>query len=152
VSLARATGVCQPGWRDLERAALLHDIGKIAVPDAILNKPAGLTAEEWQIMRQRVDIASDLLGNVECLGAALELIQSSQQWREGHADATGLPYPDHALSARVLAVADAFDSMTHAQPYRKAMSAAEAFGELSRGCGGQFDPAVVEALSALSNS
>ena len=152
VRLARALGVTEPEVLDVEQAALLHDIGKIAVPEAILNKPARLTAEEWQIMRQRVDIASDLLRDAVFLGKALELIRSSQQWCNGRADATALPYADLTLNARVLAVADAFDSMTHAQPYREAMIAADALQELSRGCGTQFDPTVVDALPALARS
>jgi putative two-component system response regulator len=152
MSLARATGVTEPELLDVERAGLLHDIGKLAVPEAILNKPATLTGGEWQIMRQRVDVASDLLMDAAFLEKALEMIQSSQQWCNGRAHATGLQNSDIPLGGRVLAVADAFDSMTHAQPYREAMIAADALQELSRGCGTQFDQAVVDALSALTRS
>jgi putative two-component system response regulator len=147
--LGRTMGITGPALLDIEHAALLHDIGKIAVPQAILNKPAELTPEEWEVMRQHINIAYDLLSNVATLRGASEIVRSSRQWFEEQCHAARVCDSDVELASRVVAVADAFDSMTHTQPYRAAMLTAGALTELGRRRGTQFDPAVVDALSTV---
>ena len=108
----------------LERAALLHDVGKLAMPDAVLRKPAPLTIEEQDLIRQHPQIASDLIAGVPYLAAAAELV------RDAHERVDGLGYPngthaaDVSLGARIIAVADAFDAMTRPRVFRDAISTA----------------------------
>ena len=130
----------------LERAALLHDVGKLAMPDAVLKKPAPLTAEEQAVIRQHPQIASDLIAGVPYLSAAAELV------RDAHERVDGLGYPngtratDVALGARIIAVADAYDAMTRPRVFRDAISPHEALLELERCAGTQFDAAVVDVF------
>ena len=127
----------------LERAALLHDVGKLAMPDAVLRKPAPLTIEEQDLIRQHPQIGAELIANVPYLAAAAELV------RDAHERVDGLGYPngthasDVALGARIIAVADAFDAMTRPRVFRDAISAHEAVMELERCAGTQFDAGVV---------
>jgi len=127
----------------LERAALLHDLGKFAMPDAVLRKPAPLTMEEQDIIRQHPQIGSDLIARVPYLSAAAELV------RDAHERVDGLGYPngthasDVALGARIIAVADAFDTMTRTRVFRDAITPREALSELDRCAGTQFDAGVV---------
>lgn len=138
------TGLLTPDEAaELEVAALLHDIGKIGVPDAILLKPGPLTPEEWDIMRGHdqvgVDIAATagMPSNVVCIIAShhakfTDVVETGTTMSEGIRTA-----------ARLLSVADAYDAMTSDRPYRKHLSPEEAFVELRRCAGNQFDPAIV---------
>ena len=123
----------------LEMAALLHDIGKIGVPDAILLKPGPLTKEEWDLMRRHDHIGAEI---VRSSFASEELSAIVENYRTGwcQPSSSGREVP---LGARILSVADAYDSMTTDKAYRKAMSEAEALAELERCAGTQFDPAIV---------
>ena len=127
----------------LERAALLHDVGKFAMPEAVLRKPAPLTIEEEDLIRQHPQIAADLIAGVPYLETASDLV------RDAHERVDGLGYPngthaaDVALGARIIAVAEAFDAMTRPRVFRDAMSTSEALLELQRCAGTQFDVAVV---------
>ncbi|HEY9282575.1 MAG TPA: HD-GYP domain-containing protein [Pyrinomonadaceae bacterium] len=130
--------------------ALLHDVGKIAVPDAVLHKPGRLTEEEWAKMRRHPDDGRQLLAGLAFLdGAALAVVQHHEKW-----DGTGYPRGLRAESidpsARALAVADAFDVMTHRRDYRPARSHAAALAELERCAGTQFDPYVVKVFCRLA--
>jgi response regulator RpfG family c-di-GMP phosphodiesterase len=127
----------------LERGALLHDMGKLAMPEAVLRKPAPLTIEEQNLIRRHPQIAADLIAGVPYLAAAAELV------RDAHERIDGLGYPNGthaanvALGARIISVADAFDAMTRPRVFRDAISPAAALIELERCAGTQFDPAVV---------
>ena len=133
----------------LERAALLHDVGKLAMPEAVLHKPAPLSLEEQEVIRQHPQIASELIADVPYLAAASELV------RDAHERIDGLGYPngahagDVALGARIIAVADAFDTMTRPRVFRDAISPAEALLELERCAGTQFDAAVVDIFKRV---
>ncbi|HTM24683.1 MAG TPA: HD domain-containing phosphohydrolase [Vicinamibacterales bacterium] len=133
----------------LERAALMHDIGKLAMPEAVLRKPAPLTIEEQHLIRQHPQIAADLIANVPYLQKAAELV------RDAHERIDGLGYPngshasDVALGARVIAVADAFDAMTRPRVFRDAITAREALLELDRCAGTQFDRLVVDMFKRV---
>jgi cyclic di-GMP phosphodiesterase len=127
----------------LERGALLHDMGKLAMPDAVLRKPAPLTIEEQDVIRQHPQIAADLIARVPYLAAAAELVRDAQERIDGLGYPNGTPAADVALGARIIAVADAFDTMTRPRVFRDAVSAGDAVAELERCAGTQFDAGVV---------
>jgi len=127
----------------LERAALLHDVGKLAMPDALLRKPAPLTIEEQNLIRQHPQIAADLIAAVPYLQNAAELVRDAHERIDGLGYPNGTHAADVALGARILSVADAFDAMTRPRVFRDAITPAEALLELERCAGTQFDEAVV---------
>ena len=157
VELVHATadelGVERSRRQELEFAALLHDVGKIAIPKEILNKPAALTDSEFEVMKTHTIEGQFMLDRVGgLLGRVGEIVRSChERW-----DGTG--YPDALrgeaipLESRIVFAADAFNAMTTNRPYRNAMSPADALEELRAGAGTQFDPAVVKALCALVES
>lgn len=130
----------------LEVAALLHDIGKIGVPDAILLKPGPLDDEEWIIMHRH-----DRFG-VEIVNASFGFEPVTEIVRDHHARYERDGQEQIPLGARIVCIADAFDAMTNDRPYRKGMTTAEACAELSRCAGKQFDPKLVEALCVIVGS
>ena len=141
--------------RDLELlryGALLHDIGKIGVPETVLNKASALAPEERALMQQHVEIGLRIIGNVEVLADVLPLVRFHQERWDGRREGVrfpayfGLREEEVPLGARVLAVVDAFDAMTNDRPYRSARSESDALAELSAESGRQFDPRVVDAL------
>jgi putative two-component system response regulator len=150
--LARALGMPDHDVHLMTRAAALHDVGKIGIPDALLLKPARLTDEETRIMRTHTTIGAHILGeSTDPLLQLAEVIASSHHERW---DGTGYP---HRLSGdaiplpgRIVAVADAFDALTHDRPYRPARSLSDALQEIEAGRGTQFDPDVVAALRSLA--
>jgi HD domain len=154
VELVHATadelGMDRSRRQELEFAALLHDVGKIAIPKEILNKPAALTDSEFEVMKTHTIEGQFMLDRVGgLLGRVGEIVRSChERW-----DGTG--YPDALrgeqipLESRIVFAADAFNAMTTNRPYRNAMSTAEALEELRAGAGTQFDPVVVEALCAI---
>jgi putative nucleotidyltransferase with HDIG domain len=132
--------------QSIELGAVLHDIGKVRVPEAILNKPGPLTDAEWQVMRTHPEIGEQILRPIQSLHAILPIVRHHhERW-----DGTG--YPDELagreipLGARIVAVCDAYRAMTENRPYRAALPHAEARVELALGAGSQFDPDCVEAL------
>lgn len=142
---------------ELAKAAPLHDIGKVAIPDAILLKPGKLTAEEWHIMKTHAEHGADLLQRaIDRLGAdaGLMLTYGKQIARHHHERWDGSGYPDglagHAipLSARLMAVADVYDALISVRPYKQAMSHDDALAFIREGSGSHFDPRIVEALDA----
>jgi HD-GYP domain-containing protein (c-di-GMP phosphodiesterase class II) len=131
----------------LEFGFLLHDVGKVAVPDAILHKPAALTTSEVEVMRLHPVLGSEIVSHIDFLKPdAKEVV------RHHHERWDGGGYPDHLAGsdiprpARIFAVADSLDAITSDRPYRRAASIAEARREIARGAGTQFDPEAVEAL------
>lgn len=134
----------------LERAALLHDIGKLAIPEAVLRKPAPLTIEEQRLIRLHPRIGCELIAHVPYLGLAAGVV------RDAHERVDGLGYPagsrgdDVCLAARIVAVADAYDTMTRARVFRDAISPAAALAELERCRGTQFDARAVDAFVAVT--
>jgi response regulator RpfG family c-di-GMP phosphodiesterase len=128
----------------LERAALMHDVGKLAMPDAVLGKPAPLTAEEQMLVRRHPQIGADLIAQVPFLKPAAELVRDAQERPDGLGYPNGACASDVPLGARIIAVADAFDAMTRPRVFRDAITPREALLELERCSGTQFDAAVVE--------
>ncbi len=131
---------------DIERGALLHDIGKIGVPDAILLKPAKLTDEEWAVMRTHPHLGYQMIRNIRFLSGASPIVLHHHERYDGGGYPAGLTGQDIPLGARIFAIADTFDAMTSDRPYRKALPYEAARDEIGRCAGSQFDPVVVEAF------
>jgi putative nucleotidyltransferase with HDIG domain len=129
--------------------ALLHDIGKIAVPDAILRKPARLTADEWAVMYQHPITGEEILKPVERMSAVAQVLRHHHERWDGSGYPDGLAGEAIPLSARILAVVDAYSAIRDERPYKPARSHEEAMAELRRSAGGQFDPRVVDAFSRM---
>jgi HD-GYP domain-containing protein (c-di-GMP phosphodiesterase class II) len=130
----------------LEYAGILHDIGKIGIPDSILTKPSRLTSEEYDIIKQHPRLGASIIEDVLFLKEARMLALHHHERYDGKGYPDGLAGADIPLGARLLAVADAFDSMTSNRSYRSAMSTDAAIDELHKNCGTQFCPVCVEAF------
>jgi len=133
----------------LERGALLHDIGKLDMPSSILSKPAPLDDDEWQVMRTHPQVGYDLLKTQSRFADAAEIVLSHHEAWDGSGYPRQLERDEIPLAARVLAVADAYDSMTQPHTQRPAMPPALAVQEIERCRGRQFDPACAEALGPV---
>ncbi len=132
----------------IRRAAMIHDVGKIGVPDHILRKPGKLTVEERKTMQQHPLIAVQILDQMRFLERELPIVRHHHERCDGRGYPDGLSGEAVPLGARVLAVADSFDAMTSDRVYRTARPMADAVGELTKGAGTQFDPDVVRAMLA----
>jgi putative nucleotidyltransferase with HDIG domain len=144
--LGREYGLTSEKLKALEFGSLLHDIGKIGVPDSILRKPGKLTEEEWVKMREHPVHGQQILRGIEFLeGAAKVVAQHHEKW-DGSGYPLGLREEDVDVCARIFAVADAFDAITSDRVYRRGKSYQEAAQELDDWAGRQFDPKVVEAF------
>ena len=126
---------------------LLHDIGKVGIPDGILQKPAPLTVEERDVMERHTTLGAQILSGVGLLETnGIAIVRHHHERWDGRGYPDGLAGSDIPLPARIFAVADALDAMTGARPYRKPVSWDEAIVEVTRGRGSQFDPDVVDSL------
>ncbi|HEY4095606.1 MAG TPA: HD domain-containing phosphohydrolase [Baekduia sp.] len=145
-AVARRLGIDGEEVERIAAAALLHDIGKVAVPDSILSKPGELNDEEWAIMRRHTVVGERILRAVPGLGPVARIV------RHGHERVDGTGYPDGLrgdeipLGSRIVLACDAYDAMISPRPYRDAMDHAAAAAELAAGAGTQFDARVVDAL------
>jgi len=145
-----AMGISGEQTAFLRRGALLHDIGKIGVPDNILRKPAALSDAEWQTMRRHPEFGARIIAGIPFLQDVSQIV------RHHHERWDGKGYPDRLageaipLGARIFAVADSFDAMTSDRPYRRAMSVEEACDEIARCRATQFDPTVVDAFMTIT--
>lgn len=152
LSLLIAKTMCLP-LAEQERihiGAHLHDIGKIGIPDAILNKPGKLTEEEFAIIRQHPEIGSTIVGKIKVFRSVADIVRHHHERFDGRGYPDGLQGNAISLGARIVAVADSFDAMTTARSYRTALSIDEAVEETGRCKGGQFDPVIVDVLKALA--
>jgi len=129
------------------RAAELHDVGKVAIPDAILNKAGPLDEAEWSFMRRHTIIGERILLSAPALRPVARLVRSSHERWDGGGYPDGLAQEEIPLGARIVAVCDAFDAMTTDRPYRRRVSDAAALAELRGNAGTQFDPQVVKAFA-----
>jgi PAS domain S-box-containing protein len=141
--MARAMGVSAADQVQMRRGGLLHDIGKIGVPDAILKKPGPLTNEEWEIMRGHPTLAYDLLSRITHLQPALEIPYYHHEKWDGTGYPKGLKGPQIPLAARLFAIADVWDALTSDRPYRAAWSHDKALAYIQEESGRHFDPQVV---------
>jgi diguanylate cyclase (GGDEF)-like protein len=147
-AVGRRMGLAGEDLEIMVRAAELHDVGKVAVPDAILHKPAALDPSERAIIERHCEVGERILAAAPAMGPVARLVRASHERHDGHG------YPDHRtgkqipLGARIIAVCDAFHAMTNERPYSHGIGAADAVAELRRDAGSQFDPDVVEVFCA----
>jgi HD-GYP domain-containing protein (c-di-GMP phosphodiesterase class II) len=144
--LARLIGVPAATCIHYCRGALLHDIGKIGVPDAILNKPGKLDPEEWEVMRRHPEIGRRILQDIAFLAPAADIVFTHHEHYDGSGYPRGLKGEAIPLGARIFAVVDALDAITTDRPYHAADTLTAAFAYLTQEAGARFDPAVVSSL------
>ncbi|HUS17178.1 MAG TPA: HD domain-containing phosphohydrolase [Chloroflexia bacterium] len=153
LALARAYGLDDREQIEVIRyGALLHDVGKIGVPDAILRKPGAFTAEEWVEMRKHPEIGHRMLKDIDFLKKALPIVLHHHERWDGGGYPHGLAGDAIPVEARLFAVADAFDALMSARPYKPALSYAEAAGRIVADRGTHFDPAAVTAFLQVSET
>jgi cyclic di-GMP phosphodiesterase len=152
LAVARRMGVTEPDLTDMYRGALLHDVGKIGIPDAILRKPGKLTAAEWHEMRRHPEIGARMLQGIRFLEGALPIVLAHQERFDGKGYPARLKGDAIPLGARIFSVVDTLDAMTSDRPYRRALPYARAREEIVQFSGTQFDPAVVEVFLAIPES
>jgi diguanylate cyclase (GGDEF)-like protein/PAS domain S-box-containing protein len=146
LEIASALGLDAEAQRVIEIAALLHDVGKIGVPDAILRKPGRLSADDFEAIKQHPMMGSVIVGAVPGFEETLDAVRHHHERWDGSGYPFGLRGDQTPLSARLMAVADAFSAMTTDRPYRKGMDPQKALEILENGAGTQWDPACVRAL------
>ncbi len=153
-AVARNLGLNSVEVERVKSAALLHDIGKVAIPDDILLKPARLTPEEFELVKDHTAAGADILDGSRSavLRLASEIALSHHEWWDGSGYPRGLSGTEIPLSGRIVAVADVFDALTHVRPYKRAWPVVDALAEVRRLAGRQFDPAVVEAFLTLDHA
>jgi putative nucleotidyltransferase with HDIG domain len=132
--------------RTLRRGALLHDLGKIGIPDEILRKTGELDGSEWRVMKRHPAYGARILAGIPYLSGAAEIVRHHHEHFDGSGYPDGLAGDDIPLGARIFALADALDAMTSDRPYRRAMSLEDAISEIERCSGKQFDPVMVSAF------
>jgi putative nucleotidyltransferase with HDIG domain len=148
--IAHALGYSSDKIAMLKAAALLHDIGKIRVPDSILLKPGSLTDSEWIAMREHPKFGVVILKHIKSLGGCLPVIQHHHEHFDGRGYPAGLRGDNIPLDARILAIADAYDAMTSPRLYRSnVLHHQEALAEIVRCSGSYFDPEIVSIFAAL---
>jgi HD-GYP domain-containing protein (c-di-GMP phosphodiesterase class II) len=152
IALAEAAGIDTEGRPGIEFGFLLHDVGKVAVPDAVLFKPGELSAEEFSLIAMHPITGSEILRDVEFIGEGKLVVRHHHERWDGKGYPDGLARDEIPLPARVFAVADALDALTTDRPYRPAVAFDAARSEIVAGAGTQFDPEVVAAFAMISDS
>ena len=142
LALGRAAELPAPTLRTLIAGAFLHDVGKIGIPDAILLKPAKLSTEEFETMKQHVALGRDILASATWLAQAIDVAEFHHEKFDGSGYLRGLAGEDIPLTARVFAIADVFDALTSRRPYKEPMSPQSALEIMARDAGSHFDPAL----------
>ncbi|MEA2322009.1 MAG: hypothetical protein QOD81_1859 [Solirubrobacteraceae bacterium] len=148
--VARELGLGGQTLQHVRQAAELHDIGKVAVPTSILDKPGKLDADEWAFIARHTIIGERILGAALALRPVARLVRASHEHFDGNGYPDGLRGHEIPLGARIVTVCDAYDAMTSDRPYQRTLSHGDALVELRRCAGGQFDPAVVEAFCRVA--
>lgn len=144
--LAERMGIPQGDMEHVRRGALLHDIGKIGIPDAILHKPGPLDADEWEVMRRHPIYAHDFLSSIEYLRPAIDIPWAHHEQWDGTGYPRGLRAEKIPLAARIFAVVDVWDALTSDRPYRAAWEPKKAVEHICAGSGTHFDPNVVRTF------
>jgi putative nucleotidyltransferase with HDIG domain len=149
VRLAEKMGVSNEKMQSIRRGALLHDIGKIGVPDRILWKPDSLSDEEWMLMRQHPKYAEQLLSPIEFLRPAIDIPKYHHERWDGQGYPYGLAGTDIPLSARLFSIVDVWDSLQARRPFRQPWTHADTLEYIKKGSGSQFDPEAVSAFISI---
>ena len=149
VAVARRLGLPEDEVSDVEQAAILHDVGKIGVPDSVLNKPGPLNEGEWESMREHPVIGERIVASIEGLAHLAPIIRAEHERWDGKGYPDGLSGGHIPLASRVVFACDSFHAMTSDRPYRRAIEVRAALEELKKNAGKQFDPDVVRVLHDL---
>jgi response regulator RpfG family c-di-GMP phosphodiesterase len=152
LAIARRMGLTGGELDEIGRGALLHDIGKIGVPDAVLLKPGKLTTEEWVEMRKHPDIGFNMISAIPFLAVPSQIVLSHQERFDGHGYPRTLQRDEIPIGARIFAIADTLDAMTSDRPYRRGTTFENAIAEIGRCSGTQFDPQVVRAFQDIGET
>ncbi|MFQ5718482.1 MAG: HD domain-containing phosphohydrolase [Acidobacteriota bacterium] len=150
--IARHMGITEPELTDIRRGALLHDVGKIGIPDAILRKPGPLDKKEWKIMHTHPQLGYEMLRGITFLEGAVPIVLSHQERFDGTGYPRQLSGEDIPLGARIFAVVDTYDAITSTRPYREGRSHDVARDEIVKFSGIQFDPKVVDTFLKVSKA
>jgi HD-GYP domain-containing protein (c-di-GMP phosphodiesterase class II) len=142
-------GLAGEELHQLQQAAELHDVGKVAIPDAVLHKRGPLDEAEWAFVRRHTLIGERIIGAAPALAQAAKLVRSTHERFDGGGYPDGLASAEIPLGSRIIAACDAFTAMTNPRPYGPTMTEDEAMAELQRCAGEQFDPEVVAALARI---
>jgi diguanylate cyclase (GGDEF)-like protein len=149
VAIARAHGIPEAELRDIEHGVILHDLGKIGIPDSILLKPGPLTPAEWKIMRTHPDVGRGVIQHITFLAGAIPIVYHHHERWDGNGYPDGLSGDGIPLGVRIFSVADALDAMTFDRPYSRAVSLEAAREEIARCAGTHFDPGVVSTFLSI---
>jgi len=149
VALAEAIGLSPEEVSRVSTAALLHDIGKIGVPDKVLNKKGKLNAEDWEAIKAHPRLGATIIGNVPNLVPCVSIILHHHERWDGSGYPEGLKGEEIPIESRILAIADSFEAMSSARPYRPALCGEKVLKELRRGAGSQFDPKLVKVFMGI---
>jgi putative two-component system response regulator len=153
-AIAREMGLDPEEVALLQRVAPLHDVGKIGIPDEILLHPGPLTPEQTELMRSHTEIGGDLMGGsgIPLLDMAEQIARTHHERWDGSGYPEGLSGEGIPIAGRIVAVADAYDAVTHRRPYKPAWPAEDAWPEIARKAGGDFDPKVIDAFNRVLES
>ena len=149
--VARKLGLNKDKQEEISLAAKLHDIGKISIPDRILNKPGPLSKEEYAEVKKHPALGANIFSNIDSLKEVSRIIRHHHEWYNGRGYPEGLKAEEIPLGSRIISVADAYQAMTSDRPYRKAFSKEKAIYELKRRAGSQFDPEIVKIFIRVLN-
>jgi putative two-component system response regulator len=143
LEIAKNLGISNDEIAQIERGALLHDIGKLRIPNNILRKPAGLNPEEWQIMRRHPEYGYDFVKEINFLDGAADIILSHHERYDGKGYPRGLKGSEISLESRIFSLVDSVDAMMHDRPYHRGISFSAARNEIRQRAGTHFDPELV---------
>jgi len=152
ITLGRHMNLSEPELSVLAKGALLHDIGKIGIPDQILLKPGKLTDEEWEVMRKHAEHGYGMLKKIEFLEESAEIVFAHHEHFDGTGYPNGLSGHDIPLGARIFSVIDAMDAMTNSRVYREEIPFEEAIERIKEASGTQFDPEIVDVFVKIEPS
>jgi diguanylate cyclase (GGDEF)-like protein/putative nucleotidyltransferase with HDIG domain len=149
VALAEMIGLSPDVVSALSAAALLHDIGKVGIPEKVLNKKGKLTKDDWEAIKAHPKLGANIISNIPKLAPSVNSILYHHERWDGTGYPEGLKGEDIPIQARILAIADSFEAMTSARPYRPALALEEVVTELRQGAGSQYDPKLVEVFISI---
>jgi putative nucleotidyltransferase with HDIG domain len=149
ITLAKKVGLPHKDLSGISKGALLHDIGKIGIPDSVLLKQGSLTEDEWKLMKRHPEIGYHILKNIDFLEPAIEIVLNHHERYDGKGYPGGMEAEEIPVGARIFLVVDAFDAITTDRPYRKAAHFSKAFKEIEKSAGSQLDPRIVEVFLSI---
>jgi len=152
VNIATVIGCAEKDLRGLIKGSFLHDVGKIGIRDAILLKKGSLTAEEFDIMKHHVQHGSDIIGGYPWLSDCVDIVLYHHEKVDGTGYMSGLKEEEIPLNARIFAIADVFDALTSARPYKPAFSYDEAINIMKKGRGSHFDPEILDSFCGIGDT